>query len=268
MDVPAVKTLFEKISLRNSQMPPADTCQLIIANEICGTLMRRSREFLEKPDFRDAFTFTKDSVTLNVQNQEEADALLDDLASRLYAVGAFPFWRNELLDVTAIKSGRVVARAERGLFRFLGLTTHCVYNIGSTASGDILMSLRSRTKEIDPGLWDTLAAGLIGAGETPEQALVRETLEEAGLTPDQYDVSPYIKAMVTRRVSDGWMREICYCSPVTLHEEATPTNLDGEVERIEAVSGNEVIRRIREGLVPPESCVAFLTAICHKIQPL
>ncbi|MGC1204054.1 MAG: NUDIX domain-containing protein [Flavobacteriaceae bacterium] len=51
-----------------------------------------------------------------------------------------------------------------------------------TNDGKILLSQRSAKKTICPLLWDVSVAGHIDAGESIEQAAIRETKEEIGLT--------------------------------------------------------------------------------------
>ena len=47
--------------------------------------------------------------------------------------------------------------------------------------GKLFLQKRSSTKDIQPGKWDTSVGGHIAPGETVEDALKRETLEETGL---------------------------------------------------------------------------------------
>jgi isopentenyldiphosphate isomerase len=53
-----------------------------------------------------------------------------------------------------------------------------VFNI----SGDMFLQKRAKTKDIQPGKWDTSVGGHISPGETPLKALFREAGEELGLS--------------------------------------------------------------------------------------
>ncbi len=49
------------------------------------------------------------------------------------------------------------------------------------AQGELLWQKRSLAKDTNPGLWDISVAGHISAGQTPVEAAIRETKEEAGI---------------------------------------------------------------------------------------
>ena len=47
--------------------------------------------------------------------------------------------------------------------------------------GKLLLQLRSKDKDIQPGKWDTSVGGHLGVGETYEKAAAREMAEELGI---------------------------------------------------------------------------------------
>lgn len=47
--------------------------------------------------------------------------------------------------------------------------------------GELFLQKRALTKDLLPGYWDTSVGGHIGQGESPEEALKREAMEELGL---------------------------------------------------------------------------------------
>ncbi|MHB8174220.1 MAG: NUDIX hydrolase [Nitrospirota bacterium] len=51
--------------------------------------------------------------------------------------------------------------------------------------GELLLQLRSRDKDIQPGKWDTSVGGHLGVGESYEQAALREMGEELGIEPPE-----------------------------------------------------------------------------------
>jgi isopentenyldiphosphate isomerase len=55
---------------------------------------------------------------------------------------------------------------------------HCLV---TDPSGRLLLQLRSRRKDVQPGKWDTSVGGHVDPGESIEQALRRELREELGL---------------------------------------------------------------------------------------
>ncbi len=62
--------------------------------------------------------------------------------------------------------------------RLIHLVIHChVFN----AAGRLLLQKRSRSKDTNPGRWDTSVGGHVMAGEPVREALLREAREELGL---------------------------------------------------------------------------------------
>ncbi len=53
--------------------------------------------------------------------------------------------------------------------------------------GKLLLQLRSKDKDIQPGKWDTSVGGHLGVGESYEQAALREMKEELGVDPPELE---------------------------------------------------------------------------------
>jgi hypothetical protein len=69
---------------------------------------------------------------------------------------------------------RPIAAVERSAMRVLGLVTFAVHLVGFAADGRIWVQQRAFDKATDPGLWDTLMGGQVGAGGR-SRPLLRET---------------------------------------------------------------------------------------------
>ncbi len=156
------------------------------------------------------------------------------LAHTLRARGLCGPWRNELLAVHDAR-GQRVAVVERGAVRPLGITTQAVHLIGRTTDGRHWVQQRSRNKANDPGKLDTLMGGMVSAADTVEQALARETHEEAGLALSSLAWLRHGGRVTIRRPSSqaeglGWMHEHIDWFECEVPEGVRPGNQDGEVE--------------------------------------
>ncbi|MEO8932702.1 MAG: NUDIX domain-containing protein [Xanthomarina sp.] len=82
-------------------------------------------------------------------------------------------------------TGKTASKSEIHLKGFYHNTGHVWYY---TKNGQILLAQRAATKTIYPLLWDISVAGHVDAGETIEEAIIRETKEEIGLTISKSDL--------------------------------------------------------------------------------
>lgn len=212
---------------------------LILRRAVLGKLSPSSLAALRKlpGEFARAFSWGDDAVTLMLPDENTAaDDWLARFVTCLDAEGHLPPGRGERLDVvtpTGILTGLTL---ERSAFRFLGLTTRCIAAVALTPDRCVWLGRRSHRKRINPGLWDTLARGLVAAGETPENALRRETLEEAGLTEPgvRFATQPLLHH-TCRKVPEGILSEITYTYRAETAHGIVPHNRDGEVAEFKAV---------------------------------
>ncbi|GAA4304187.1 NUDIX hydrolase [Aestuariibaculum suncheonense] len=91
----------------------------------------------------------------------------------------------DIVDANGIPTGKTELKSvihQKGYFHN---TVHIWFY---TKNGDILLSQRSAKKSICPLMWDVSVAGHIDAGESIEQAALRETKEEIGLIITESDL--------------------------------------------------------------------------------
>jgi 8-oxo-dGTP pyrophosphatase MutT (NUDIX family) len=86
----------------------------------------------------------------------------------------------DVCDPDGHPTGRALPRGE---VHRLGLW-HRSAHLWLTDGARLLLQRRHPGKETDPGRWDIAVAGHLSAGQTPLEALVRETFEELGLRLD------------------------------------------------------------------------------------
>lgn len=90
----------------------------------------------------------------------------------------------EPFDLYAEDEYRVVGRATRGECHGNPALVHAVARVQVFDSkGRILLQLRSVSKDIQPGKWDTAVGGHLLPGEKAEAAARREMQEELGVAP-------------------------------------------------------------------------------------
>lgn len=230
----------------------AKACRLLILRgAVLGKLSPSSQAALrELPgEFARAFSWGDAAVTLTLPDENAAaDDWLTHFVTCLDALEHLPPRRNERLDVVTPAGVPTGFTLERSAFRFLGLTTRCVAAVAFTPDCCVWLGRRSPRKRINPGLWDTLARGLVAAGETPDEALRRETLEEAGLTePDVRFAAPPLVHHTCRKVPEGILSEITYTYRAETACGIVPHNRDGEVAEFKSVPLEALLSFSRNG---------------------
>lgn len=177
----------------------------------------------------------------------ELTASLHQLALAMRDAGVAHTWRDEQLAVTD-SEGRTLGTVERAVVRPLGITTFAVHLAALSPDGRHWVQQRSLTKPNDPGLWDTLMGGMIPASDSMEQALERETWEEAGLRLAQLEQLRWGGRMLTRRPSGesrhGYVVEYLDWYGCVVPEGVVPANQDGEVAQFRLMQPEEVARRM------------------------
>ncbi len=196
----------------------------------------------------------------------QGDALtpaLAVLANAMRDAGLVRAWRDEQLAVRA-PQGELLGTIERGAVRALGIPTHAVHLLGLAADGRHWVQQRSLSKANDPGLWDTLMGGMVPAGDSLEQALARETWEEAGLRLDQVLGLARGGRVETRGPSAesayGYVVESIDWYRCVVPHGVEPANQDGEVDHFECLAPEAVRQRLLAGDFTTEAALVFAAA--------
>lgn len=191
--------------------------------------------------------------------QGEVTASLAVVAQALHAAGLGGAWRHEQLAVCD-EAGVRVGTVERAAVRPLGITTAAVHLVGTTADGRIWVQQRAWNKANDPGLWDTLMGGMVSAADTLEQALVRETWEEAGLHLHALQAVTLRGRVTTRRPAQdgrgaGYVVEHIDWYHAHVPDGLAPDNQDGEVEQFALRTPAEVEAMLARGAFTTEAAL-------------
>lgn len=176
-------------------------------------------------------------------------AALEMLCGQLASRG-FMRPRDEPFDVRAAAEGPVLARLDRGAVPAFGVIGQGVHLNGLVRRADglhVWVGVRARDKPVAPGLLDNIVAGGIPAGMTPEECLVKEAAEEAGM-----DASLALQARRAGRVSyiltnqEGLRRDVLHVFDLELPEDFQPRPNDDEVERFELWPAPRLLEYVRE----------------------
>lgn len=141
---------------------------------------------------------------------------------------------DELFDVVNAHD-EVIGQERRAEVHARGLLHRAVSVFVFNSSGQLLLQLRTATKDEYPLCWTSSCSGHLDAGEDYDTAAVRELQEELGLTTPierlgKFDAGPETANEFT----------VLYRTTT----DETPVPEFDEVERIEFVDIDEVARRI------------------------
>ena len=201
----------------------------------------------------------------------------DELAAlndRLRARGLIVAWRDEPYPVVHPESGRRLARFERASSRFWGTLTFGAHATGYLPGADgrpaaIWIARRSPHKATDPGMLDNLIGGGVPDGQTPEETLVREGWEEAGLRPEQLAAARAGRRIgLARDIPEGFQREWLSSFDVALPAGVVPRNQDGEVAEFRLLEPHEALARAAAGEMTVDATLVMLDfALRHALLP-
>lgn len=214
-----------------------------------------------------------DGVHLTVP-PDRCDAALAEIHAELRRLGLLLGWRDEIFPLVDPEGGAVLARMERAACRFWGTLTFGAHANGYVAGPDgrpqaLWIAQRSLTKSTDPGLFDNLVGGGVPYGQTPDEALVREGFEEAGLSPAQMQAAkPGRLVWLRRDIREGLQNELLSGYDLPLPEGVEPRNQDGEVAAFMRLPLAEALAIAASDRMTVDAALVTLDfALRHRLLP-
>jgi 8-oxo-dGTP pyrophosphatase MutT (NUDIX family) len=92
-----------------------------------------------------------------------------------------PLSPDELLDIVD-EHDRVVGQVQRGEAYARRLRHRCAFVMARDAAGRVFVHRRTARKLVFPSLYDMFVGGVVGAGESYDEAALREAEEELGVS--------------------------------------------------------------------------------------
>ena len=259
-----IETLRAALLRRATQPAPDDWLPVVIGGEEVGIAHPDVATFLGTDSHR--FVLLDYRLIAEDDGLDAAgrSALLASAARALHDAGLTRGWRNELLDVRAAPDQPPLATLERAACRTLGITTRAVHLNAFTPDGRAIVARRADHKQIDPGLWDNLVGGMVPAGESDEDALIRESQEEAGLDIAPLPLARGGRIHVTRIVPEGYQSEIVQVFDAVIPDTVALANQDGEVDAIERRAMDAVVDAIGRDEFTLESALVLLDSLLRR----
>lgn len=261
----AIGKRYQQLMTRAQQLPPLGSRPLTVSGRVAGWITARATKALDGAPGVDVEPEAVHVAAVPAQRLS-LNKVLENLAVLLRDAGCLRGWRGELLDV--VGEGRRLGVIERAALRPLGLLTTAVHLNAWTPDGLLWIARRAPTKSTDPGMWDTLVGGLAVAGEGLDASLLRESHEEAGLRPEDMAERTILHTILRmhRRLPEGYQVENLLVSECVLGSKVVPSNLDGEVSEIAAVTVEQAWELARTGQFTLEAELVVLDCLLRRAQ--
>lgn len=152
----------------------------------------------------------------------------------------YPMERFDIVDTDGTNIGEATrAECHAGTF----LLHPVVHVFVFRPDGRLILQKRSLSKNIQPGKWDTSIGGHVHAGESPDDALLRESEEELGLRGAQFEkLYTYIMQSDVEREYVTTFR--CVWEGPLRHQQE-------EIDELRTFSPEEIEERLGTGFFTP-----------------
>lgn len=166
---------------------------------------------------------------------------------------------DELLDIVD-EQDRVVGQARRGEAYARRLRHRCVFVLARNAAGRIFVHRRTAQKLVFPSLYDMFVGGVVGAGESYDQAAQREAAEELGVAGLPAPL-PLFGFLYQSPEHTWWSRVYEVRCEATVHPQAE------EVAWHAFLTEAELARRLTEWPWVPDGAEAYRRLLAWPREP-
>ncbi|MFE9094748.1 NUDIX hydrolase [Streptomyces sp. NPDC007264] len=163
----------------------------------------------------------------------------------------------ELIDIVD-ENDRIIGQLPRGEAYARGLRHRCAFVLARDAEDRIFVHRRTPTKLVFPSLYDMFVGGVVGAGETYDDAALREAEEELGVRG-----LPRPEPLFTFLYDDGAGRS-WWSSVYQVRCELPVSPQAEEIAWHDFLPEDEVERRLSEWTWVPDGLVAYQRLMAHR----
>ncbi len=203
-------------------------------------------------DYPKVFEVSESAVALapELTGFEARTAAVHEVLLDLRADGLIGNWRDEAYPVIRRWGDPAPMIMERGAAPLFGIRGYGVHLNGYVEKDDGLhlwVAKRSKTKQAAPGKLDHIVAGGQPHDLGIMENLIKESGEEAGLSPEVAGRAAAVGAVsyICARV-EGLRDDVEFCFDLSLPPDLIPVNTDGEVESFALWPMARVMETIRD----------------------
>ncbi|KAJ5185533.1 hypothetical protein N7491_006601 [Penicillium cf. griseofulvum] len=236
-----------------------------------------TRGIVEKVQWSDTWSIDHDQTTVTLATPATATAdmrslVLEDTlraTRRLAVISMLESWRDETFPVYG-REGEVLLEIERCASALFGIVTYGVQLLSYVRDQQGLrlwIGKRSARKQTYPGMLDSTAAGGLGTGKLPIEALICEAQEEASIPEEivKMKVKPmshltyfHIRGDKAGGETGLFQPEVEYTYELQLDVNMIPKPRDSEVESFSLYTIEEVLYALKGGQFKPNSAIVIV----------
>lgn len=211
-------------------------------------------------------------VTPGTATTHERSMIVEETLQKNRELGTISLlqnWRNETFPVYG-PEGHVLLHIERCASALFGIVTYGVQLIcyvNHEEGPRLWIAKRSGKKQTYAGMLDTTAAGGLGSGTVPINALISEAEEEASIPAETVRAKAepmgeltyfHIRGDQAGGESGLFQPEVEYTYAMELDQEFTPKPKDTEVECFRLFTVGEALSALKHGLFKPNSAIVIV----------